>query len=89
MKGWLVTPLRAVKASMAIGVVLLVLSCGGPTGFVDDRHLYDDSSERAAAQTGAAESRGRWDQEETWAAKDATYEVEVWDDMSTWAARDD
>jgi hypothetical protein len=74
---------------MAIGALLLVLSCGGPIGFADDRDLSDDGFDRAAYETGVAASRGQWDEEKTWAAKDATHEVEQWDDLATWQSRDD
>jgi hypothetical protein len=83
------TPLRAVKTSMVVGVVLLVLSCGGgPAGFADDSYL-SDNSERADAQTSRAEhdrADTRSEDAATERAVDATQEAEMWDDMSTEAA---
>jgi len=57
--------------------------------FADDRDLSDDGFDRSDYETGVAASRGRWDKEKTWAAKDATHEVEKWDDLATWQSRDD
>ena len=58
------TPLRAVKISMAIGAVLLILSCGGPTGFVDDRDLSDDGFDRGDFETARADDYARRETQE-------------------------
>ena len=68
------TPLRVVKASLAMGAVLLVLACSGPSGFMADDDRFDDS-DRSDYATAIANATMR--------AGDATAETQVWADLAT------
>jgi len=48
------TALRALKMTIAIGVVLLVLACSGPAGFIEERDRFDDSDRSDYATAAAA-----------------------------------
>ena len=68
------TPLPAVKASLGMGAVLLVLACSGPPGFMDDDDLVD-ASDRADYATAVVDATMR--------AGAATAAAHVEDDLAT------